>query len=99
MKRGRHHRFRQARRHRPVAAALTLCCLLVMAAPALAATVTVEVHGVSDAVKANVLASLGLKQYSDYGNHPAATIRRLASEAPKEIRRALQPFGYFSPQV
>lgn len=84
---------------RPSKLWLVLCCVLVTAAPALAVTVNVQVNGVKDDIKNNVLASLSIKQYKDYGKHPAATIRRLHSEAPEEIRKALQPFGYFSPDI
>lgn len=64
-----------------------------------AAKVNVNVEGVKDPVKANVLATLGIAHYKHFGNHPAAAIRRLNSEAPAQIRRALQPFGYFSPKI
>ncbi|MGH8128322.1 MAG: autotransporter assembly complex protein TamA [Gammaproteobacteria bacterium] len=70
------------------------------AIPALAAVkVSVNVEGVKNPVKANVLATLGIAQYKNFGDHPAAAIRRLNSDAPAEIRHALQPFGYFSPKI
>src|SRR5699024_1125193 len=78
---------------------LVLGCALFAAAAARADTVNIQVNGVEGAVKDNVLASLSIKHYKNYGKHPAATIRRLAAEAPGEIRQALQPFGYFSPHI
>ncbi|MDN5863683.1 MAG: autotransporter assembly complex protein TamA [Gammaproteobacteria bacterium] len=76
--------------------ALLLCSF---AAAASAADVEVQVQGVTGAVKDNVLASLSLVHYRQYGEHPAATIRRLYTRAEEEIRQALKPFGYFSPRV
>lgn len=76
-----------------------MVCALVFSACAGAAQVNVQVNGVKDKVKDNVLASLSIKHYKNYGKHPAVTIRRMAAEAPKEIRQALEPFGYFSPHI
>ncbi len=74
--------------------------IALVAAPAWAEVhVNVQVQGLPPALKANVLASLSIAHYENYGDQPEASIRRLDSEAPKEIRRALQPFGYFSPQI
>lgn len=74
--------------------------MALLAAPAWAEVhVNVQVQGLPAPLQANVLASLGIKHYDNYGDQPEATIRRLNSEAPKEIRRALQPFGYFSPHI
>lgn len=74
--------------------------LALLAAPAWATVqVNVQVQGLEPPLKANVLATLSIEQYKDYGDQPEATIRRLNSEAPAEIRRALQPFGYFSPHI
>lgn len=82
------------------ASAIVLAVLLsCLAATASAAKVEVEVHGVEGAVKDNVLASLSLVHYQDYDEHAAATIRRLYAQADEEIRRALKPFGYFSPRM
>jgi translocation and assembly module TamA len=77
---------------------LALACAFA-AGHALAAKVNVRITGVKDPLKANVLASLSIAHYKDFGAHPAAAIRRLNAKAPAEIRHALEPFGYFSPQV
>ncbi len=74
--------------------------LALFAAPAWAKVqVNVQVQGLEPPLKSNVLASLSIEHYKDYGDQPEASIRRLNAEAPKEIRRALQPFGYFSPHI
>ena len=72
----------------------------LLAVPAAAAVrVSVHVEGVSDEVKANVLASLSIAQYKNFGSSPNATIRRLNAQAAAQIRDALEPFGYFSPRI
>ena len=79
---------------------IALLGLLVLAAPALGAVqVKVQVHGLRDELQENVLAMLSLRHYKDYGPDPSIMIHRLYAEAPKEIREALQPFGYFSPRI
>ncbi len=73
---------------------------MTLAAPALGAVrVSVHVEGINGKLKTNVMASLSIVQYKNLGTNPEATIRRLDAQAPAEIRRALQPFGYFSPQI
>ena len=79
---------------------LAVLSLILLAAPVWAAVqVNVKVEGVNGGLKNNVLASLGIVQYKNFGAHPAATIQRLNAQAPEEIRHALQPFGYFSPRI
>jgi len=74
--------------------------MTLLAAPAWAQVqVNVQVKGLEPPLKTNVLASLSIEHYKDYGDQPEASIRRLNAEAPKEIRSALQPFGYFSPHI
>ncbi len=78
----------------------TILCLALLAAPAWAAVqVNVQVQGLEPPLKNNVLATLSIEHYKDYGDQPETVIRRLNSEAPAEIRRALEPFGYFSPHI
>ena len=79
---------------------LVLIGLAMLAAPAWAGVqVHVRVEGINGALKDNVMASLAIVQYKDLGAHPRATIRRLDSQAPGQIREALEPFGYFSPHI
>lgn len=85
-----------------VAGVRRLCALalLVFAAPAWASVqVNVRVEGINGALKDNVMASLAIVQYKNLGPHPDATVRRLNSQAPEDIRQALEPFGYFSPHI
>lgn len=73
-------------------------CLACLAAPAHADKVKVEVEGVRRDLKNNILASLSLAQQND-GKLTEERIRRLHAQAPEEIGVALQPFGYYKPQV
>lgn len=78
-----------------------LLALLLLAAPlpALAVEVKVVVEGVTGAVRDNVLAFLSIAHEAAERDLTAARARRLHAQAPEEIRRALQPFGYYRPQI
>lgn len=84
---------------RLLGAAGILALLLIAAAASAATQVQVRIEGISGELKANVLASLSIARYRNFGVDPQATIRRLNGRARREIRDALEPFGYFSPSV
>lgn len=85
------------------APAVLLCLALVLfaigARPLLAASLTVSVEGLTGNVRDNVLAALSIYQERDRGDLSPVRIRRLHQRAPEEIRTALQPFGYYRPQI
>ncbi len=60
----------------------------------------IEVSGIKGELKTNVYANLSLQQ-RQAGNTvlDEQTIRRLHRKAEKEIRGALQPFGYYKPEI
>ena len=76
-----------------------LLCLL--AAPlAHAASVTVDVHGVEDEVRDNVLTYLSFERYRRGGVElNADTVERLHNRVEREVDAALRPFGYYEPKV
>ena len=78
---------------------LATLAALLCAAPAWAATVTVDIDGVKGALRDNVRAVLGIQQLTDDPDTRRRTIRRLHRRAEKDIREALQPFGYYRPIV
>lgn len=87
---------------------LTLGLLALLAAPASAVCpgpdstsvkLRVEVDGVSDELRENVLAHLAIERRSRDGELFEAQIRRLHREAGADIARALEPFGYYRPIV
>src|SRR6516164_829908 len=76
-----------------------LLCLL--AGPlAHAASVTVEVRGVVDGERDNVLAFLSFERFRRGGmDLNADTVERLHNRVEREVAAALRPFGYYEPKV
>ena len=76
-----------------------LLCLL--AGPlAHAASVAVEVRGVPDEVRDNVLAFLSFERYRRGGvDLNADTVERLHNRVDREVDAALRPFGFYEPKV
>lgn len=70
----------------------------MIAAPAGAARVVVRVAGLEDPLLGAVRGAIELRRYEkrDASN---AQIRRLYARAGKQIREALEPFGYYEPKV
>ncbi len=60
--------------------------------------VRVEIEGVDGAARGNVLAVLGLARLGD-DVVGAVRVAQLHDRAPAEIRRALEPFGYYESEV
>ena len=88
----------RARRSRRRAPWLLLCLL---ACPlAYAAGVDVQVHGVNDQLRTNVLAFLSFERYRRGGAElNADTVERLHNRVEREATAALRPFGYYEPKV
>ena len=78
---------------------LAFAGMLFWLVPAWGLDLTVHIEGVDGEVKKNVEAFLQI--YQERGNKAmrAARLRRLHSRATDEIRRALQPFGYYRVEV
>ena len=71
-------------------------CTAVLAAPAAAVEVNVEIEGVRGPLHDNVEGLLSIARADD----PSPDrVRQLHNQAPAEIERALQPFGYYQPRV
>ncbi len=78
--------------------ALGLVCLsLVLLAATAWAEVDVDLQGLDNPLRDNVMATLSIGRAVE--GAPAGRIRRLHARAPDEIRTALQPFGYYDPQI
>src|SRR4051794_22319485 len=78
-------------------AALFLLCLI--ASPLALANVAVEIHGVEDELRTNVLAYLSFERYKKSTDLSADTIERLHDRVEREVQSALRPFGFYDPQV
>jgi translocation and assembly module TamA len=61
--------------------------------------VSVEIDGLDKAAKENVRAFLSIEQEKGRKELTAARLRLLHKQASEEIRQALQPFGYFKPEI
>ncbi|HET7756208.1 MAG TPA: POTRA domain-containing protein, partial [Steroidobacteraceae bacterium] len=73
-------------------------CLL--ACPLASAAVSVEIRGVDEALRANVLAYLSFQRYQKGGAElDADTVERLHNRVEREVQEAMRPYGYFEPQV
>ncbi|MBV8876867.1 MAG: BamA/TamA family outer membrane protein [Gammaproteobacteria bacterium] len=76
-----------------------MLCLLA-AQPLQAASVTVEVRGVDDEVRDNVLAFLSFERFRRGGvDLNPDTVERLHNRVEREVDAALRPFGFYEPQV
>lgn len=74
------------------AAALTL---LLICANTFAGTLTTQIDGVDDPLKAAVIAAAEISQYAKQ-DISAAQARRLYDNAPQQIARVLEGFGYYN---
>jgi translocation and assembly module TamA len=79
--------------------ALVIAALALWARATFADTVNVMIDGLDGEVLVNTQASLSLLQRGAEGPLDAATVATLHEQAPDEIRRALQPFGYYRPEI
>lgn len=82
-----------------------LCPVLLLIACALAlprawgSGIEVEVRGVEDELRDNVLAFLSLRRYAGATELDEEQVARLVRRAESEARAALRPFGYYSAEV
>jgi translocation and assembly module TamA len=92
------HRFQpRGRRRRVLWLAL---CLLVAPLAWAAGGVDVEVHGVDEELKNNVLAYLSFQRYQKGGADLTPDIvERLHNRVEREAQDALRPFGYYQPKI
>ncbi|HXY75779.1 MAG TPA: POTRA domain-containing protein [Steroidobacteraceae bacterium] len=77
---------------------MALCLLLCPCA--YAQHVTIEVRGVDEELRNNVLAYLSFSRYrKSAAELNADTVERLHNRVEREVQAALRPFGYYEPQV
>jgi translocation and assembly module TamA len=75
---------------------LALACLFTVPAQA---RIQIDLPGLTPALETNVRAYLSLTRYADRDDVTAETISRLQRRIIGETREALQPLGYYEPQV
>jgi translocation and assembly module TamA len=81
----------------PVPAFVSLVVAL-LGAPAFAG-LQVEVRGVAEDIRANVLAYLSFERYKNSSDLSPEFVERLQERSEREVRGALRPFGYYEPTV
>lgn len=59
------------------------------------ADIQVNIEGVDDELRENVLAMLSIHEYRNKEDLTEPMVRRLHARAEREIRRALMPYGYY----
>jgi translocation and assembly module TamA len=90
------HRYE---RHSELIGRAAALCLFVVVSPAAHATVDVDIRGIDDPLRANVLAYLSLERYKRSDDLSRETVERLHNRVDREVQSALKPFGYYEPQV
>jgi translocation and assembly module TamA len=79
-------------------AAVWLLALGLLAGPPAFAGIDIDIRGVEDELKDNVAAYLSLTRYKDR-DVDQAMMNRLRDRIDREVREALEPFGYYEPTV
>lgn len=78
---------------------LALFACLAGAATTALAEIKIDIPGVSKPVEANIRAFLSLSRYAERKDIPDETIGRLQRRIVVETRKALEPLGYYEPEV
>ncbi len=73
--------------------------LLGWSLAALASDLDVRIEGVKGDMLTNIEARLDILKHANDEKLDERWIRRLHASAPEQIRRALQPFGYYRPRI
>src|SRR6185312_5719550 len=76
-----------------------LAALCLGAAPLASANIEVQIHGVDEQLRTNVLAYLSFERYKKRTDLGADIIERLHNRIQREVESALKPFGYYEPKV
>jgi translocation and assembly module TamA len=74
------------------------CAALLWLRPAWA-NIEIEIRGVDDELRANVLAYLSFDRYRKSESLSADAIERLHNRVEREVAAALKPFGYYEPKT
>jgi translocation and assembly module TamA len=83
---------------RPRLTALKLFFVALLAAPAFG-NIQVEVRGVEESIRANVMAYLSFERYKASDDLSPEFVERLQERTEREVQLAMRPFGYYEPSV
>jgi translocation and assembly module TamA len=84
--------------HRTRFPAFTLFIVALLASPAFA-NIEVEIRGLEESIRANVLAYLSFERYKNSDDLSPEFVERLQERTEREVRTAMRPFGYYEPTV
>lgn len=76
-----------------------LALLLIALAMPVHAEIQVEVRGVAEDVRANILAYLSFERYKGSDDLSREFVDRLQERCEREVRSAMRPFGFYDPKV
>src|SRR3984885_4112498 len=76
---------------------LAVMCLAHL--PLANANIDVDIRGVDEQLRTNVLSYLSFERYKKRTDLSADTVERLHSRVEREVQSALKPFGYYEPKV
>jgi translocation and assembly module TamA len=82
-----------------LASGLLLTLLAALPAAPARAGVEVEVRGVGDDIRGNVLAYLSFERYKNSDDLSQEFVERLQERCEREVRGAMRPFGFYEPTV
>ena len=78
---------------------LSLAIAFALCAPLARANVEIEVKGVDETLRANVVAYLSFDRYRKSETLTPDTLERLHNRVDREVTAALRPFGYYEPKT
>lgn len=78
---------------------ILILMVLLVSLPVFGLDVQVNVNGLESDIEENVLVYLSVEQERSRKSLNEARLRLLHNKAEKEIRQAMQPFGYFEPSI
>jgi translocation and assembly module TamA len=78
---------------------LTLAIVTALWMPAASANIEIDVRGVDDELRNNVLAYLSFDRYRKSESLSLDTLERLHNRVEREVAAALKPFGYYEPKT
>jgi translocation and assembly module TamA len=78
---------------------LSLALVFALCAPLARANIEIEVKGVDEPLRANVLAYLSFDRYRKSESLTPETLERLHNRVDREVAAALKPFGYYEPKT
>ena len=73
--------------------------MLMLLSAASRAEVRVRIEGIEGEARSNVESRLSIRARGQQAGLDEAQVRRLHAQAPIDIREALQPFGWYSPEI